>query len=103
ARDCERLLAEHVDPSFKRRKRLLRVESVRRADVEHVRALRIEHCAEVVLAPPDADELDPQLRERTRVDAADEPPSDDRRPHKAARNIRVRTSMSSRACSGGVR
>src|SRR6266550_5555918 len=65
--------------------------------------LSLHDALPIFLASPHADELDPKLRERTRVDAADEPRSDDRRPHEAARNIRVRTSMSSRACSGGVR
>ena len=92
-----------MDPALDRRERLLGVERIRRADVEDIGPLGVEPPAQVVVTTPDAHHLHADLRERPRVHAPDEPAPDDRRPHRDARNIRVRTSMSSRACSGGVR
>ena len=116
-RDRERLFADDVNPVLDCGQRLCGMDVVRRADVEHVDLLTLEQLAQVVvghtggkghgaLARPAADggDLDPDRLQRDRVHARDEPGADDRRAHqRAARNICVSTSMSSRAPSGGVR
>ena len=116
-RDRERLLADDVHPALERGERLLGVDVVRRADVEDVDVLGVEQLDEIGVRPAFAEglralerapahrrDLDADRPQRDRVDAADVARADDRGArHREARNICVRTSMSSRACSGGVR
>ncbi len=117
--DGERLLADDVEPPLEGGERLHRVRGVRRADVEDVQLLGVEQRLEVVVrrradlrrerlggrAPADRDDGHAELAQRKRVHACDVPRADDRRARHAceARNIAVSTSMSSLACSGGVR
>src|SRR5581483_7752059 len=102
--DCERFLADDVHAALQRGERLAGVDVVRRADVQHVDAVIVEERPEVVVAAGRPRELHPERAQGELVDARDEPPADDPGAHqRAARNIFVSTSRSSRAPSGGVR
>ena len=117
-RDRQRLLAHDVDPVLDRGDRLLRMQGIRCADVEDVDVFSVEERREIVVRAPCAErlctlgrpaahsrELDADRLQRDCVHARDESGAYDCCAHQrdAARNICVRTSMSSRASSAGVR
>ena len=115
------LLADDVAPVLEREQRLFGVRGVRRADVQHVGPLRLEQPREVVVRrrvelvcelsrrrpAADGGDGDAELAQRERVYSRDVPRADDRGALAHSRcdalNMAVSTSMSSRACSGGVR
>ncbi len=123
----QRLLTDHVRAVVQREQGLLGVQRVRRADVHHVDLRVVQELLQPVVhrhgsadlagklvragpgSPADGNDPAAQVAHRICMNSGHEPGAHDRGaelahpPAPAFRNICVRTSMSSRACSGGVR